>query len=79
MLVGVCLSPCDRDFMGNLVVFPRSHHLMQEHFRRNGCVVRASVPKCPPPINSFDTAKQQGLSSFKLPFAEPVQARELCY
>jgi hypothetical protein len=57
LLVGVCLQDVTTELAGNLVVYPRSHHIMQSYFRERG----------------FDEAKRGLTSLPALPLPEPVQ------
>lgn len=57
LLIGVCLQDVLTDMSGNFVVYPRSHHVMEQYFRTEG----------------FDVAKQGLVSLPGLPLADPVQ------
>lgn len=58
LLVGVPLSDVNDSFCGNLVVYPKSHHVTEQFFRQSG----------------FDEVKEQGLAAFShLPLCKPVQ------
>ena len=38
LLVGIPLRKIKREFCGNLIVFPRSHFVLEEYFQKNGFV-----------------------------------------
>ena len=59
LLIGVCLKDVSADFEGNLVVYPRSHHVMEQYFRSHG----------------FEDAKQGLTKLPSLPISEPLQIR----
>lgn len=59
LLIGVALSDVLDDFAGNLAVFPRSHHVLQDYFQREG----------------FEEAKRGLTNLPKLGFADPVQVK----
>ena len=59
LLVGVALRDVLEDFEGNLVVYPRSHHVLERYFTESG----------------FDDAHKGLKTLPVLPFAEPKQVR----
>jgi tetratricopeptide (TPR) repeat protein len=57
-LVGIYLTDVSQEFSGNLVVYPRSHHVLEKYFRENG----------------FEIARENGLEKLPyLPISSPVQ------
>lgn len=57
MLVGVALSDHAAPMMGNLIVYPGGHHVVQDHFRAVG----------------FEAAQREGLKTLRLPLPSPHQ------
>lgn len=59
MLVGVCLQDVLHDLHGNLMVFPRSHHVLQDYFQKEG----------------FEAAQNGLTKVPKVPLANPIQVK----
>lgn len=71
-LIGVALSDAPTDFCGNLVVYPRSHFILQKYFQENGFETAkkglGSLPgiQLPPPVQVHMNAGDVVIAQYML-------------